>query len=470
MKVAGIIAEYNPFHNGHVHQLQQIREDGCDAIMAVMSGSVVQRGSLAVYDKFMRAKTAVLGGVDLVIELPCAYTLAPAELFAKGAISVLNETKIVTDLYFGSECGDTRSLERAAQIMLDEPPDVSARIKENLRLGKGYKLATLEGYIGTIPAELMNLPNNLLGIEYIKALINSGSNIVPHALLREFANHNDTVPSNNFASGNTIRDLLDKKLDISEFIPPITYSVYEQAKPVKRYLYDAIVMYMLRIKGMKEFNDVFDASPDLVARVLRSIPDSVTVDDIMTKSFSKQFSNARIRRAFLSALLEIDGKLVNSAPQYIRVLGFNDKGRELLRMMGEKCKLPIITKVADFKDRPPMFEAEMRATELSAICRGMKRGLDFTVSPYYISEKRYQVADFPKPPIPPSHKLRAADRKEEQRKQREEEKRKEKERNARERKKRMKKQAEKKRLEESLAKIQAQLEEYSSQLAALDED
>ncbi|MBQ7794371.1 MAG: nucleotidyltransferase family protein [Clostridia bacterium] len=405
MKIGGIIAEYNPFHNGHAFQLSQVKAE-CDAVVAVMSGSVVQRGSIAAYDKFMRARAAVLSGVDLVLELPCVYTLAPAELFAKGAVGVLDATKVVTDLYFGSECGDTYSLTRAAEIMLAEPPEVSARIKEYLRMGKGYKQATLEAYLGVIPAELVNLPNNLLGIEYIKSIIRSGSKIEPHALLRQFANHNDTSPSNGFASGNTIRDILDEKKDISAYVPPITYALYERAKPVDRKLYDAIVLYMLRLKGMKEFNRVFDASPDLVSRILRSIPDSTSVDDIITKSYSRQFSNARIRRAILSMLLEIDGELVNSAPQYLRVLAFNDKGREILNKIGKKSKLPIITKAADFKEPSPMFEAEVRATELSSVCRGVKRGIDFVTSPYYITEARYQITDFPKPPIPPHHTMK----------------------------------------------------------------
>ncbi len=406
MKVAGIIAEYNPFHNGHAHQVAKVKKT-CEAVVAVMSGSVVQRGSLAVYDKFMRARAAVLSGVDLVIELPCCYTIAPAELFARGAIATLDATKVVTDLYFGSECGDTRSLARAADVMIEEPPEVSARIKEGLRTGKGYKLATLEGYVGTIPSELINMPNNLLGIEYIKAIKTMGSKIVPHALHRKFVNHNDTAPSNGFASGNAIRDLLDEKLDISEFIPPITYPLYEHAQMVDRKLYDAIVMYMLRTKGVKEFDRVFDASPDLISRILRAIPDSLSVDDIMTKSASRQFSNARIRRALLSMVIGIDATLANSLPQYIRVLAFNDKGRELLAKMQKKSKLPIITKVADFKEQSEMFAAEVRATELSSICRGVKRGLDYTTSPFYITESRYNVKEFQKPPIPPHHILRA---------------------------------------------------------------
>ncbi len=409
MKVAGIIAEYNPFHNGHEYQVKQVKEE-CDAVVAVMSGNVVQRGTLAVYDKFMRARAAVLGGVDLVIELPCVYTLAPAELFAKGAIAVLNATKAVTDLYFGSECGDTHSLKRAAEIMLNEPPEVSQRIKESLRQGNGYKLATLEGYVGTIPAEILNAPNNLLGIEYIKAIIESGSKIEPHALLREFANHNDTSPSNNFASGNTIRDLLDFGLDIAAFIPPITYPLYEYAEPVDRTVLDAIVMYALRIKGMKEFNKVFDATPDMVARILRAIPNSITMDDIMSKTQSRQYSNARIRRVLMSMILDIDGKLINSKPEYIRVLAFNDKGRKVLDTINKKCKLPVIVKAADYKERSPMFEAEIRATELASVCRGVRARIDYTTSPYYIRPERYEVKNFLKPPIPPYHQLRMVDR------------------------------------------------------------
>ncbi len=386
MKVAGIIAEYNPIHNGHAYQVKRVKEE-CDAVVAVMSGSVVQRGSLAVYDKFTRARAASLGGVDLVIELPCVYSLAPAELFAKGAIAVLDELKAVTDLYFGSECGDTMALKKAAELMLNEPPEVSEKIKENLRHGRGYKSATIEGYKGYIPDEILTAPNNLLGIEYIKAIMESESKIEPHALLRAFSNHNDTEPVNNFASGNTIRELLNSRLDISELVPPFSLPLYECAKPIDPALLDAIVMYTLRLKGEKEFDNVFDATPDLVSRILRAIQDSATMDDIMSKTQSKQFSNARIRRVLMSMILQIDAKLTNKKPEYIRVLAFNDKGRKVLDIISKKCKLPIIVKVADYKEHSPMFLAELRATELSSLLRGERAGLDYATSPYYVRKK-----------------------------------------------------------------------------------
>ncbi|MDO4618339.1 MAG: nucleotidyltransferase family protein [Clostridia bacterium] len=388
MKIGGIIAEYNPFHNGHEYQLSHVRTE-CEGIVAVMSGSVVQRGSIAMFDKFHRAKAAVLGGVDLVIELPCAYSLAPAELFSEGAIKLLNELGVVTDLYFGSEKGDTEALYKAAKIMLEEPSEISLKIKENLKSGMGYRMAQLLAYEGVIDSELLNLPNNILGIEYIKAITKTGSKIVPHALLREFANHNDTAPSNNFASGNAIRDIYEENKDISDYLPPATHSVYKDAKPFSRALLDAIVLYTLRVKGVSVFNQVFDAPPELVTRVLKAIPDATGLDGILNASSSRQFTNARIRRAILSALIGIDGKLTNSTPKYIRVLAFNDKGREILNEIKKNTNLPIITKAADYKEKSEMFEAEVRATELSSVCRGVKRGLDFTKSPEYVKLEDY---------------------------------------------------------------------------------
>ncbi|MBS7299274.1 MAG: nucleotidyltransferase family protein [Eubacteriales bacterium] len=395
MKIGGIIAEYNPFHNGHAFQLSQVREE-CDAIVAVMSGSVVQRGSLAAFDKFLRAKAAVLGGVDLVIELPCVYSLAPAELFATGAIRLLDALKVVDSLWFGSECGDTDSLSRAAEIMLNETPEISAKIKENLRAGMGYKLAHMSAYIGSIPAELINQPNNILGLEYIKAIIKTKSKIKPHALLRKFANHHDTSPSNGFASGNAIRDIFEENKDISEYLPETTHYLYDDATMFDRKIFDAIVLYMLRVKGLGIFNSVFDAPPELVTRILRATPQATSLEDILTHACTKQFTNARLRRAIMSALLDIDGALVNSAPQYIRVLAFNDKGREILKTIQKKSKLPIITKAADFKENSPMFDAEVRATELSSVCRGVRRGLDFTTSPIYVRPEDYEIKPKPK--------------------------------------------------------------------------
>ncbi|MBQ8637312.1 MAG: nucleotidyltransferase family protein [Clostridia bacterium] len=397
MKIGGIIAEYNPFHNGHAFQVSQVKKE-CDAVVAVMSGSVVQRGSLAAFDKFLRARAAVLGGVDLVIELPCVYSLAPAELFAAGAVSLLNSLKVINSLWFGSECGDTDSLTRAAKILLEETPEISERIRENLRAGMGYKLAHMSAYVGTIPAELINQPNNILGIEYIKALIQSKSKIKPHALMRKFAHHNDTAPSNGFASGNAIRDIFEENKDISEYIPETTHYLYDDAVMFDRKIFDAVVLYMLRVKGLGIFNSVFDAPPELVTRILRATPQATSLDDIINHACSKQFTHARLRRAIMSALLDIDGALVNSKPQYIRVLAFNDKGREILKMIQSKTKLPIITKAADFKEKSPMFDAEVRATELSSICRGVKRGLDFTTSPIYVRPEDYEIKPKPKKP------------------------------------------------------------------------
>lgn len=389
MKIAGIIAEYNPFHNGHAYQLYRVREK-CDAAVAVMSGSVVQRGSVAYFDKFVRARAAVTGGADLVIELPCVYTLAPAELFAKGAVSLLNSLGVIDRLYFGTECGDIRSLERAADIMMKETPEVSLRIKENLKMGMSYRSAQLSAYVGSVPSELLNQPNNILGIEYIKALKQTHSRIEPIAQLRRFANHSDNAPSNGYASGNAIRDILDAGGNISRYVPKKSLDLYGAAGRISKPMLDAMVMYMLRIRGMSSFDRVFDAPPDMVARILHSIPESNTFDDIVDFAHTRQFSNARVRRAILSALLEIDGSLVNMAPQYIRVLAFNDRGREILKQIDMKSRLPIITKVADYKGDSPMFAAEIRATELSSIARGFRRGLDFIQSPAYVTQKEIE--------------------------------------------------------------------------------
>lgn len=385
MKIGGIIAEYNPFHKGHAFQVSEVKKE-CDGVVAVMSGSVVQRGSLAAFDKFFRAEAAVRGGVDLVLELPCAYSLAPAELFAKGAVSVLESTGVIDGLYFGSECGDTDELVRIAELMLNETPEISERIQEKLKEGLGYKAAQLEAYSEVVSPEILGMPNNVLGIEYIKALIASGSKIKPHALTRKFVNHNDTSPSNGFASGNAIRDIFEQKKDISAYIPESTHAMYERAIPFDRDRLDTVVMYMLRVRGMKVFENVFDAPPEMVTRILRAIPGATSLENILTKANSRQFSNARIRRAILSALLDIDKDLTTSSPEYIRVLAFNDRGRDILAEIKEKTALPIITKAADYKEKTPMFNAEVRATELSSICRDVKRGLDFMVSPVYLSE------------------------------------------------------------------------------------
>lgn len=384
MKIGGIIAEYNPFHKGHAYQISRVRKE-CDAVVAVMSGSFAQRGTMAVYDKFIRSRAAVLGGADLVIELPCAYTLAPAELFASGAVMLMNECQVINHLYFGCECGDTNSLYRAAEIMMDETPEISQKIKENLKTGMGYKAARLAAYVGTIPTELINQPNNILGIEYIKALILTKSKLKPHAIMRKNTNHNDTLPVQGYASGNAIRTLIASKGDISPYVPANTRYLYSTAVEYDRKILDSLILYMLRVQGMKVFDKVFDAPPEMVSRIFHAVPEATSLEDILDGANTRQYAKARIRRAIMAALLDIDGALVNTAPQYIRVLAFNDMGREVISQIQEKSKLPVIIKTADFKEASPLFEAELRATELSSICRGFRRGLDFTNSPAYVN-------------------------------------------------------------------------------------
>lgn len=385
MKIGGIIAEYNPFHNGHAFQLSQVKSE-CDGVVAVMSGSVVQRGFLAAFDKFFRAEAAVRGGVDLVIELPCAYSLAPAELFASGAVDLLNATGVIDELYFGSECGSTDELSKVAYLMLNEPAEISERIKKSLKDGIGYRAAQIEAYDGLVSPDVLNMPNNILGIEYIKALLKTDSRTKPHALLRSFANHHDTSASNGFASGNAIRDIFEQKKSIAPFVPEATHDMYENAETFDRGKLDAIVLYTLRVRGMSVFDNVLDAPPEMVTRILRAIPNSTSFENIITKANSRQFSSARIRRAIMSALLDINKELTLSKPPYLRVLAFNDTGRDILTQIKERTSLPIITKVADYKERAPMFNAEVRATELSSVCRSVKRGLDFMVSPFYLTD------------------------------------------------------------------------------------
>lgn len=376
MKIAGVICEYNPFHNGHKHQLDTLKAD-YDAVVCVMSGSFVQRGDIAIFDKWTRAKAALLGGADLVIELPVSYSLSSAQGFAEGGIRLLDSLGIIDTVSFGSECGDIDKLSYCAEIMMNEPQAVSDKIKKLTAEGMSFAKARALAYDGILDTDIISQPNNILAIEYITALKKTGSKIKPITLPRKAVGYHDMHALGSFASATLLREKLGKNEAILEYTP-YDFSGCERYD-INR-LTD-IFKYKLMSEGIAAFNGISDLEPGLANRFLKAL-DKNTLSEIIDFVKTKRYTRTRLQRIALSVLLGIKGEF--TPPQYVRVLGMSEAGKNILSQMKNTCTLPVVNKVADFKNDailPDIF-----ATNLAALCadRPVPQNRDFTTSPVMI--------------------------------------------------------------------------------------
>ncbi len=373
MRTVGIICEYNPFHYGHKYQIDTLKNE-FDAVVCVMSGSFVQRGDVAVFDKWTRAEAALSCGADLIIELPVKHCLSSAGDFAEGGIRILDALKIIDAVSFGSESGDIETLKNYAEIMLSEPPEVSAKIKELSAWGMSYARAHAAAYSDILNADILASPNNILAIEYIKALYKLNSSITPITLRRKGAGYHDLTISDNLASATLIRQMLKSGEDILP-LTPFDFSEHE-TYDINR-LSD-IFKYILVSRGSAAFDGICGIEPGLANRFLKAT-DLKSITEMLDFVKTKRYTHTRLSRIALSVLLGLRG--TPAPPEYIRVLGMNDTGRVLLSEMKKKCTLPIVNKVADFKSDailPDIF-----ATNLAALCadRSVAQNRDYTHSP-----------------------------------------------------------------------------------------
>lgn len=386
MRITGIIAEYNPFHNGHKYQIDTVRQT-CDAVVVIMSGSMVQRGDVAVFDKWARTKAALANGADLVIELPVCFALSCAERFAYGAVYILNALGTVDNICFGSECGDIDALRLAADAISDESVQISARIKQLMDSGMSYPSAREKAFDGIIPSELLREPNNILAIEYLRALKKLGSTITPFTVARHIVGHNSSDTHSGFASASAIRAMLYSSKSIADYVPRIsadTENMYRLS-----YL-DTAVTAFLRTVSSERLRDINDVSEGLENRIILSAKHNSTIDAISEEIKTKRYTMSRIRRILLSSLIGLDKNLCAQEPSYIRVLGMSKIGCALLSLSKRHASLPIITKTADFDRSNEMFRKDILSTDISALCcdnPSMRvSGRDFTTSPIIFKE------------------------------------------------------------------------------------
>lgn len=389
-KVLGIIAEYNPFHNGHLYHLQKSKEEtGSNYTIAIISGNFTQRGSTSLIDKWEKAKIALLSGIDLVIELPVLYSISSAENFADGAIKILDSLKIIDYVSFGSETSDISVLDKFADVLYKEPKEYKNILSHELRKGLSYPKArenALMMYLNDIRrfANVLSSPNNILGIEYLKALKKYKSTIEPFSVQRFQAGYNDIGYSGKFASSTAIRNIVKNGgFDIlNKLLPDYSYSILVDNIKNGHIVADLStfekeIIYTLRKMSIEEIAELPDVSEGLENSIKNAANSCNSIIEFLNIIKSKRYTATRIQRILLYALLGITKKdmmLSKKITPYIRVLGFNERGKYLISEISRNNpKLEIITSVKKFidtnsnKNLKTMLDKDIWATNVFTI-------------------------------------------------------------------------------------------------------
>lgn len=359
MRVVGIVTEFNPFHNGHALLLERAREAmGEDtAVVCCMSGDFVQRGEAAVWSKFARAEAAARCGADLVFELPLPWALSSAEGFARGGVGLLASLGVVDCLCFGSECGETEPLERAAEALLS--PALAAELRRELESGIPFAAArqrALAAVTDEETARLVETPNNILAVEYIRAIYELGLDLGFMTVRREGAEH-DGQGEGSIRSASELRSRIAAGKSCSGFMPDAALAVFEREAergrgPVLMETLEPMLLARLRMLPDEEFSRLPDASEGLGNRLRAAVRDEPTLDGVLAAAKSKRYALSRIRRMTMCACLGVREGMAEGVPPYARLLAASERGRELLRRAQDKSRIPIITKAAAARQLP----------------------------------------------------------------------------------------------------------------------
>ena len=370
MVISTIICEFDPLHNGHKYILDCMRESGAECIVACMSGNFTQRGSPAYFDKHSRAEAALNCGADLVTELPVTFACAGAERFAFGGVSILNALGCADSIFFGSECGSTELLRKAALAL--EGDAVKGRIREKLVTGVTFAAAreqAVREICGDEAADALHRPNDILGIEYLKALSLLKSSITPHTVKRLGALHDSAEADGGFASASRLRELALEGASIQEYVPAGAFEVFGRslagAQPDRMKALERVMLYRLRMMTLSDMAVLPEIGEGLENRLYSAVRSGISVSEILASVKTKRYTMARLRRILTYALLGITASDMLPSPPYIRVLGFNGTGRLALSEIKKRSSLPIITKVSELSK---LNDACRRAFDLESRC------------------------------------------------------------------------------------------------------
>lgn len=389
-KVLGIVGEYNPFHNGHLYHLEQAKKmTRSNYTVAIMSGNFTQRGSTSLIDKWSKAEAAIRNGIDLVLELPVLYATSSAENFADGAVKILDSLKVVDYIAFGSETSDIDLLDKFADVLYREPKPYKTLLSHELKKGISFPKArenALMMYLNDIRkyANVLSCPNNILGIEYIKALKKYKSNIMPISIARYETGYHDTLYSGNMASSTAIRNIVKNGgFDIlRKLLPSSSYCILmeniKQGHIVPDLsVFEKEIIYNLRKMDVSEIAELPDIAEGLEFAIKNTANSCNNLVEFFQKIKSKRYTATRIQRILLYALLGItkkDRMLSKKTIPYLRVLGLNNRGKFLISEIAKaNPKLEIVTSVKRFVDSNSnknlklMLEKDIWATDVYTI-------------------------------------------------------------------------------------------------------
>lgn len=368
MNICGIVCEYNPFHKGHLYQLEESRRRlGENTIMVgVMSGDYVQRGEAALFSKFVRAEAACRCGMDLVVELPLPWALSSAEGFAAGAVAILSALGC-THLSFGSESGELESLEKLAETLLN--PEIIQAIKQRMTVASNLSFAAarqqvLEEKLGET-AKLIEKPNNILAVEYLKAIYRTQAAMMPLTVKRSGSGH-DEAGEGAVRSASELRQLLRLGEDVSAYIPAAAMTVFQRELEQGRAMLnqrdmEMAVLSRLRMLEEKAFLALPDGGDGVGQRLYRAAKEEPSLDLVLAAAKTKRVALSRLRRMCMAAALGIDAAMTKGEPPYARVLAADEKGRAFLRQTAGKTTIPVVTKPASVRQLGARAEAMFAA-------------------------------------------------------------------------------------------------------------
>lgn len=399
-RILGIISEYNPFHNGHLYHLQESQNIiNPDCTVCIMNGNFMQRGTTSLINKWAKAQMALNSGIDLVIELPTVYGISSAENFANGAIKILNSFKCDTSISFGSEIGDISILNDFANILLDEPSEYKSILNHELSKGLSFPKARENAmlmYLNDVRkySNVLSGSNNILAIEYLKAIKKQKSNIYPFTIKRAGADYNSLESVGKFASATAIREMLFEKKDVKSFMPASSYSILKEELRAGRFVKDIScfekeIIYKIRTMTLAEIAEIADVSEGLENKIKSAASSCNTFDELIEKIKSKRYTLSRVYRILLCILLGITKKdIANSykTTPYIRVLAMNNYGKKLVSELSRNKNLNIITSVKPFLDKnnnknlQAMLAKDILASDIYTLGykKDSKANLDFT--------------------------------------------------------------------------------------------
>lgn len=376
--ICGIVAEYNPFHKGHLLHIKNTVENikDCTDIICVLSGNFVQRGDPALFNKYIRTEMAIKNGIDMVLELPVEYATGSADVFSNGAIDILNKTNIIDYISFGSENGNINSLYTISQLLSNEPKAYKDILKNHL-ISNSYAVArsmAIAEYLN-IDEEILKTPNNILAIEYISALIKTKSKIKPYTFQRQANNYNQSELTGNISSATAIRNniITNKEITLNS-IPENCHLYYNINKLPSINDYSEILKYILLCTPPQNLKSIADITEGLENRIYNNWSFNC-ITELLDTIKTKRYTYTKLKRALLHIILDIKKEDQKKEVGYIRVLGYKKEKSYLLNKLIDNAQVPVILNV---KDNEHLLSKEIKATNIYNVSNNLPLGMEYT--------------------------------------------------------------------------------------------